>query len=169
MSLGDPVSPLQIENPDGFATNFRTFLDRLTEPGVPNLPKGIRGLGIRSDLWLREIAPGRVLYVWPNDGARDISDGRAFGGWIAGLSDHIVSICMSSALKEGEWFTTQDLQIKYFRPVAHGDVAITAEVKNRSRTTGYVEAEWRNPDGKLAAKVITWKAIRTEAELNRSS
>ena len=150
-----------------FNRQFQQFVDRLQEPGVPNLPKGIRALGIRPDLWLAEIGNGHVTYVWPNKGERDIAEGRAFGGWVAGFSDHIVSICMFSALKDGEHFTTQDLQVKLFRPVMHGDVTIKAEVKNRSRTTGYVEAEWRNSDGKLAAKILAWKAIRTEAELNR--
>lgn len=151
-----------------FAPHLMAFINRLREPGVPNLPPGLRALGIRSDLWLKEMGNGHILYVWPNDGSRDIGEGgRAFGGWIAALSDHIVSICMHSALKEGEFFTTQDLQVKYFRPVMHGDVTITARVVNRSRTTGYVEAEWRNEDGKLACKVIAWKAIRSEAEINR--
>ena len=150
-----------------FGPHHETFIRNLQEPGVPNLPKGLRALGIRSDLWLKEIGNGYIDYVWPNTGERDIAEGRAFGGWIAALSDHIVSICMHSALKDGEFFTTQDLQVKYFRPVMHGDVRIEANLVNRSRTTGYVEAEWRNADGKLAVKVLAWKAIRTEAELNR--
>ena len=150
-----------------FSPYFQQFVERLLEPGVPNLPKGIRSLGIRPDLWLKELGNGHVTYVWPNTGERDIAESRAFGGWVAGFSDHIVSICMFSALKDGEHFTTQDLQVKLFRPVMHGLVTIKAEVKNRSRTTGYVEAEWRNENGKLAAKVLAWKAIRTAAELNR--
>ncbi|MEL7453594.1 MAG: PaaI family thioesterase [Pseudomonadota bacterium] len=148
-------------------THFREFFDLLTEPGVPNIPQGVKSLGIRPDLWLKNVSKGRVTYIWPNDGARDIAPGRAFGGWVAGFSDHIVSICMLSALEEGEQFTTQDLQVKLFRPVGHGDVTITAEVKNRSRTTGYVEADWRNQDGKLAAKVLSWKAIRPYEEPNQ--
>lgn len=150
-----------------FSPHMMKFINNLQEPGVPNLPPGLRALGIRSDLWLKEMSVGYIHYVWPNTGDRDIGHGRAFGGWIAALSDHIVSICMHSALKDGEFFTTQDLQVKFFRPVIHGDVAITARLVNRSRTTGYVEAEWRNADGKLAAKVLAWKAIRTEAEINR--
>ncbi len=150
-----------------FSPRFHKWLDVLTEPGAPELAIGLKSLGIRPDLWLKEIGNGHVTYVWPNTGERDIAEGRAFGGWVAGFSDHIVSICMLSALNEEEHFTTQDLQVKLFRPVMHGEVTIKAEVKNRSRTTGYVEAEWRNADGKLAVKVLAWKAIRTEAELNR--
>ena len=161
------VSETDLKVSGEFPAEFHDFLERLKEPGVPHLPKGIRSLGIRPDLWLKEIGNGHVTYVWPNTGERDISEGRAFGGWVAGFSDHIVSICMFSALKEGEHFTTQDLQVKLFRPVMHGEVTIRAEVKNRSRTTGYVEAEWRNADGKLAVKVLAWKAIRSVEELTR--
>jgi uncharacterized protein (TIGR00369 family) len=124
------------------------------------LPAAHRNLGIRPDLWAKEIEVGRVLFRWPNDGSRDINDGRVFGGWIAALSDHIVSMCMSTALEEGEGFTTLDLQVKLFRPVSGDPIEIEAWVKNRSRTTGYVEAEWRLPNGKVAAKVLSWKAIR---------
>lgn len=166
MSLTDPAGGL-VFDPADFPESFGKFLAGLTEPGALRIPLGLKSLGIRPDLWLKEIAPGRVRYVWPNGGERDIAPGRAFGGWVAGLSDHVVSICMFSALKPGENFTTQDLQVKLFRPVGHGDVTITAEVVNRSRTTGYVEGEWRNADGKLAAKVLAWKAIRPESELPR--
>ena len=76
-------------------------------------------------------------------------------------TDHVVSICMFSALTDGEAFTTQDLQIKLFRPVGHGDIIIDAHVVNRSKSTGYIEAEWRNSNGKLLVKVLAWKAIRS--------
>ena len=163
--MSETDSPCKITG--DFSPRFHQWLDVLTEPGVPNIATGLQSLGIRPDLWLKEIGNGRVTYVWPNKGERDISEGRAFGGWVAGFSDHVVSICMLSALSDGEHFVTQDLQIKLFRPIMHGRVTIKAEVKNRSRTTGYVEAEWRNDDGKLAAKVLAWKAIRSETELNR--
>jgi acyl-coenzyme A thioesterase PaaI-like protein len=67
---------------------------------------------------------------------------------------------MVTALEPGEGFTTQDLQIKIFRPVSGAEIEIEARVVNRSRTTGYVEAEWRLPNGKIAAKILSWKAIR---------
>jgi acyl-coenzyme A thioesterase PaaI-like protein len=125
-----------------------------------DLPPAHRTLGIRPDLWCQEAEVGRVLFRWPNDGSRDIGHGRVFGGWIAALSDNVVSMCMGTALEEGEGFTTQDLQVKIFRPVSGDLIEIEAWVKNRSRTTGYVEADWRLPNGKVAVKVIAWKAIR---------
>ena len=128
----------------------------------------MRNLGIRPDLWLKEFDYGRTYYEWPNEGDRDIDSGRVFGGWIAALSDHIVSITMASALADGEWFTTQDLQIKLFRPGGGDLIKIEANLINRSKTTGYVEAEWRLPNGKLAVKVLTWKAIRKREDLIQS-
>ena len=55
------------------------------------LPPGIRNLGIKPHLWLKEVSYGRVIYEWPNDGSRNIQEERVFGGWIAALADHIVS------------------------------------------------------------------------------
>lgn len=133
------------------------WLDRFLKG---DLPPAHKNLGIRPDLWITELEKGRVVYRWPNDGSMDIASGRAYGGWIAALSDNVVSLCMASALEEGEGFSTQDLQVKMFRPVQGEEIEIEAVLKNRSRTTGYVEAEWRLPSGKIAAKILAWKAIR---------
>lgn len=156
----------------------------MAHPGFPTLPAHVNAristflalealppahlnLGIRPDLWLAEAEVGRVLYRWPNDGSRDIGGGRVFGGWIAALSDNVVSMCMSTALEEGEGFTTQDLQVKIFRPVMGDVIEIESWVRNRSKTTGYVEADWRLPNGKIAAKVLAWKAIRPAESFSR--
>lgn len=133
---------------------------RITRFMAGELPPAHRNMGLRPDLWVKEVEIGRILMRWPNDGSRDIQGGRVFGGWVAALSDNLVSMCMSTALQPGEGFTTQDLQVKFFRPITQGLIEIEAWVKNRSKTTGYVEAEWRLPNGKLAAKVLSWKAIR---------
>lgn len=151
--------------PGEYTPWFSGFIEGLETGTWTQKPAALVNLGIKPEAWMREVAPGKVRYVWPNTGDRDINPGRTFGGWVGALSDHIVSICMASALSGDEGFTTQDLQIKLFRPVPHGDIEITADVVNRSRSTGYVEAEWRGPDGKLLVKVLAWKAIRDQAAL----
>lgn len=150
---------LQIEDGD-YTPWFRAFLEGVQAGDWAFKPTALKSLGIMPEHWLKEVGPGRVRYVWPNDGSRDIQPGRVFGGWVGALSDHVVSICMFSALTGNEGFTTQDLQIKLFRPVMGEEIEITARVVNRSKTTGYVEADWRLPNGKLAVKVLAWKAIR---------
>ena len=45
------------------------FFDRLKN-GTWDFPAGIKNLGIRPDLWLKEVSYGHTLYEWPNDGSR---------------------------------------------------------------------------------------------------
>ena len=96
---------------------------------------------------------------------RDINSGRVFGGWVAGLSDHIVSMTMGTALEDGEWFTTTELQTRIFRPVGHGLITIEGRLVSRGRTTGFVEADWRDEKGRHLARISAAKAIRTMEEL----
>ena len=140
------------------------FFDQLRS-GEWELPPGLRNLGIRPDLWLKEVSYGRVYYEWPNDGSRNIDTGRVFGGWVAGLSDHIVSMTMASALEDGEWFTTMELTTRMFRPMMEGLIKVEGRLISRGRTTGYVEAKYTDEAGRLIAQANSMKAIRTRDEL----
>jgi acyl-coenzyme A thioesterase PaaI-like protein len=51
---------------------------------------------------------------------------------------------MASALEDGEWFTTMELQTRILRPVPHGIITIEGRLVSRGRTTGLVEADWRD-------------------------
>ena len=145
----------------------QAFFDRLRS-GSWELPAGIKNLGIRPQDWLKEVRYGYVRYEWPNTGDRDISNGRVFGGWIAGFSDHIVSMCMASALDDGEWFTTTELQTRIFRPVPHGVITIEGRLVSRGRTTGFVEADWRDETGRHLVRISAAKAIRSPEALGVS-
>jgi uncharacterized protein (TIGR00369 family) len=140
------------------------FFARLRS-GEWQLPPGIRNLGIRPQDWLKEVSYGRVLYQWPNTGDRDIQPDRVFGGWVAGLSDHIVSMTMASALEDGEWFTTMELQTRILRPVPNGLITIEGRLVSRGKTTGLVEADWRDEQGRHLARITAAKAIRAMSEL----
>ena len=146
--LGKELSKQQAE----FFKNLRS------ETWTP--PKGIRNLGIIPHLWLKEVSYGKVVYEWPNDGSRDIESGRVFGGWISALADHIVSMTMASALEDGEWFTTTELTTRMFRPMQVGLIRVEGRLVNRGRMTGFVEADFFQENGKLAARASAAKAIR---------
>ncbi len=146
------------------STEQQGFFDRLRSNEWEK-PTGIRNLGIRPEDWLKDVSYGYVRYEWPNEGDRDISDGRVFGGWVAGFSDHIVSMCMASALEDGEWFTTTELQTRLFRAVPHGLITIEGRLVSRGRTTGFIEADWRDEKGRHLVRVSAAKAIRTRSEL----
>lgn len=153
-----------MSNKKELSLQAREFLTRL-QSGEWKPPVGLQNLGIRPDLWLKEYDYGHTLYEWPNTGDRDIEGGRVFGGWIAALSDHIVSITMASALDDGEWFTTMELQTRMFRPMQHGLIRVEGKLINRGRTSGYVEANWTDENGKLIANATAMKAIRSREEL----
>ena len=143
----------------------QAFFDALMS-GEWDLPPGLRNLGIDPQSWLKSVSYGRVHYEWPNEGDRDINSGRVFGGWVAALSDHIVSMTMASALEDGEWFTTMELTTRMFRPMQKGLIKVHGRLINRGRTTGYVEANYTDERGKLIAQATAMKAIRTMAELD---
>ena len=130
------------------------------------LPPGIRNLGIKPHLWLKEVSYGRVIYEWPNDGSRNIQEERVFGGWIAALADHIVSMTMASALEDGEWFTTTELTTRMFRPMQSGVIRMEGRVINRGRTTEFVAADFFQENGKLAARASAAKAIRAHSDFS---
>lgn len=136
------------------------------QSGDWELPPGLKNLGIAPYLWLKEASYGHVRYEWPNTGERNIGDGRVFGGWIAALSDHIVSITMASALDDGEWFTTMELTTRMFRPMQQGLIHVEGKLINRGRTSGFVEAYYTDERGKLIAQASAMKAIRSQDELN---
>ena len=140
------------------------FFARLRS-GEWELPTGIRNLGIKPHEWLKEVSYGYTRYEWPNTGDRDIQPDRVFGGWVAGLSDHIVSMTMASALDDGEWFTTMELQTRILRPVPNGLIAIEGRLISRGKTTALVEADWRDDKGRHLARITAAKAIRSMAEL----
>ncbi len=133
--------------------------------GKWDYPAGLRNLGIDPENWLKDVSYGHVRYEWENDGSRDISSGRVFGGWIAALSDHIVSMTMASALKDGEWFTTMELTTRMFRPMELGLITINGNLISRGRTTGFVEANFTDERNRLIAKASSFKAIRSHSEL----
>ncbi|MGB0920209.1 MAG: PaaI family thioesterase [Alphaproteobacteria bacterium] len=142
------------------------FFKHLQSGNWEDMPVGLKNLGIKPHEWLKEVSYGRTRYEWPNTGDRDIGDGRVFGGWIAALSDHIVSMTMASALEDGEWFTTMELTNRMFRPIQKGTICVEAKLINRGRTQGFVEADWTDDRGKLLVRTSAVKAIRTFDQIN---
>ncbi len=142
----------------------KTFFDSL-KSGNWDRPNGIKASDIRPHEWLKTVSYGHVHYEWPNDGTHDIMPGRLFGGWVACLSDHIVSMTMASALEDDEWFTTTELTTRLFRPVSHGLITIEGNLISRGRTSGFVEADWRDDKDRLLVRVSAVKAIRSADDL----
>ena len=109
----------------------------------------------RIDGW----EPGNVWGSWKVDQEMFHAGGAVFGGYLAALADSFVGLAMMTTLEDGEWFTTADLRISYFRPVVGGRLDIAAEVINRGRRMAHVEVVFVNDDDKVAAKATATQVI----------
>ena len=103
--------------------------------------------------------PGHVWGRWKVDPEMFHAGGAVFGGYLAALADSFVGLAMMTTLEDGEWFTTSDLRISYFRPVTGGALDIAAEVINRGRRMAHVEVVFVNDDDKVAAKATATQVI----------
>ena len=146
------------------APQQKAFLDSLMD-GSHELPVALRNLGIRPQEWLKEYRYGYTRFEWPNDGDRDINSGRVFGGWIAAFSDHAVSMTIATTMDDDEWFTTTELTTRMFRPMMQGLITIEGRLVSRGRTSGFVEADWMDDQGRLIARASAAKAIRKFDEI----
>ena len=103
--------------------------------------------------------PGRVWGHWDVDPVMHHAAGAVFGGYIAALADSFVGLAMFSTMADGEWFTTSDLRISFFRPVVAGTVEIVSEVVYRGRRQGHVEAVFVGDKDKVCAKAVATQVV----------
>lgn len=103
--------------------------------------------------------PGRVWGRWDVDEAYFHAMGAVFGGYIAALADHFVSLAIWSTMSDDETFTTADLRLSFFRPITTGTVEIAAEVLHRGRRMAHVEAVFLDHQDKVAVKATATKVI----------
>jgi uncharacterized protein (TIGR00369 family) len=85
--------------------------------------------------------------------------GAVFGGFLAALADQALGLVTMSVLEEGEAFTTADLRVSFFRPVARGSLHIEAQVVNRGRGMVQAEVVFTRDDGKVAGKAMATQVI----------
>ena len=64
-----------------------------------------------------------------------------------------------TVLDDHEAFTTADLNVSFFRPVASGILTIEAKIIHRGRSLVQAEVEFIREDGKLSNKATATQAI----------
>lgn len=94
---------------------------------------------------------------------------RVHGGVFFTLVDTAMGRAVVSTLPEGQGCATIEAKINYFRPVQAGTVRAIARCVNRSRRTGYTEAEIRDDEDRLIAKatgtfMLTETMVQSERE-----
>src|SRR5215470_13164458 len=94
-------------------------LNQIVAGTVESKPPCVQTLNLpRPQGWL----PGRVWTHWPVDPKVFHAGGAVFGGFLAALADQVLGLVTMSVLEDGEAFTTSDLRVSFFRPVARGSL-----------------------------------------------
>lgn len=89
-------------------------------------------------------------------GARHANRGGAVqGGVITALADTTTAFAFMTTLEEGETTTNIELKTNFLRPTFEDRLEATATVVERGRTTGLVECDVHNSEGKLVARLST--------------
>lgn len=89
--------------------------------------------------------------------------GTLHGGVLLDLADVAMGVAMATVAAAGETFSTLSSSIAYLRPVRAGRLTAAARVVQRGRTTGHLECEVRDEEGRPVARVISVCAIRAAA------
>lgn len=94
--------------------------------------------------------------------------GTVHGGLLSELADAAIGTAHSTALGEGESFTSIDLAINFFRPVWKSRLTATARPIQQGRTITHYHCEILRGDGKLAAMATgTVMTLRGHAAAGR--
>ena len=94
--------------------------------------------------------------------------GTVHGGMLCELADATIGTAHSTAIKEGETFTSIDLKISFFRPVWESVLTATAKQIQHGKTLTHYQCEITREDGKAVALVMsTVMTIRGNAALGR--
>lgn len=81
--------------------------------------------------------------------------GTVHGGMLCELADAAIGTAHSTAILEGETFTSIDLKISFFRPVWKSVLSATARQVQHGKTITHYECEITRDDGKAVALVMS--------------
>ena len=99
-----------------------------------------------------EIGEGRAIGSFHSGRQHANPMGTLHGGVLCDLADAAMGLAFASTLDEDQSFTTMDLHIHFFRPIWQAQLRAEARVIQRGKTTGYIECDVQDENGKLVAK-----------------
>jgi uncharacterized protein (TIGR00369 family) len=99
-----------------------------------------------------EIGDGRAVGSFQPGPQHANPMGTLHGGVLCDVADAAMGMAFVTTLQPDESFTTMDLHIHFFRPVWKGELRAEARVVQRGKTTGYIECDVQDENGKLVAK-----------------
>lgn len=81
--------------------------------------------------------------------------GTVHGGMLCELADAAIGTAHSTAILEGETFTSIDLKISFFRPVWESVLTATAKQIQHGKTLTHYQCEITRDDGKAVALAMS--------------
>lgn len=81
--------------------------------------------------------------------------GTIHGGVLCDIADAAIGTAHAGTLKEGESFTSVDLQINFFRPLWNDKIHATARPVHQGRSVSRYVCDITRSDGKLVAQVTS--------------
>lgn len=94
--------------------------------------------------------------------------GTVHGGMLCELADATIGTAHSTAILEGETFTSIDLKISFFRPVWESRLTASAKQIQHGKTITHYQCEITRDDGKVVALAMsTVMTLRGKASNGR--
>ncbi len=93
-----------------------------------------------------------------------IPSGRVQGGFLAAMIDSCMAAAIVATLAPGQWHTTIEMKVNYFRPALPGSFTGESQVVWKGKNIVYAEATLSHESVGLVAKgVSTCMVLRTQA------
>lgn len=114
--------------------------------------EGVWGLAASQQMAIDAIGEGAATVSMEAHAGLSNPAGTLHGGVYCDLADMAMGIAFFSQLGDSEAMTTLELKINYLRPILGGRIRAVARVVNRGRSTGLVECDVLDAQGRLAAR-----------------
>lgn len=101
---------------------------------------------------LEEIGDGRSVLSFRAGPQHANPMGTLHGGVLCDVADAAMGLAFVTTLAPDESFTTVSLDVNFFRPVWEATLRVEGRVINRGRSSGYVECDVTDQDGRKIAK-----------------
>ena len=128
------------DTPDALTLAARGWLRDLASPWVNDL-----------NLVIEKVDASAARVRLPFDAKLCRDGGTICGQALMSASDTAMIMAVGGALGGFRPMTTVNLNINFMRPVANGDVILTARIIKPGKTLTFGEIELKGPDGKVVA------------------
>lgn len=98
-----------------------------------------------------------------------IPSGRVQGGFLAAMIDSCMAAAIVSGLAPGQWHTTIEMKINYFRPAPPGNFTGEAHLVWKGKNIVYAEATLSHESAGLVAKGVSTCMVLKEGRVTPGS